>query len=79
MKRKDGASSKARRPERARARNPCDKWFCNPAHFPKANGTDEGATKVFATTYSKVGSTVYPMAWDLANKDVAGRRPQRVL
>ena len=52
--------------------NPCDKWFCNPAHFPKVNGTDEGATKVFATTYSKVGSTVYPMAWDLANKDVAG-------
>jgi len=47
--------------------NPCDKWFCNPAHF-------DGATKVFAAGYRRVaaGDTYYPLAWDLANRGVAG-------
>ena len=46
--------------------NPCDKWFCNPNNF--ANGT-----QVFATRWSEgEDSTVYPMAWDLSNKQVWG-------
>ena len=53
---------------------PCDKWFCNKAHF------GAGATKVFATAYDRGGATganstcavTYPMAWDLANDGVCG-------
>ena len=48
--------------------DPCDKWFCNKAHFA-GNGT---GTKVYAAEYAKVGATHYPMAWDLANEGVAG-------
>ena len=48
--------------------NPCDKWFCNPAHF-YANHT---GTKVFAAEYAEVGASHYPMAWDLENHGVAG-------
>eukprot|EP00931_Biecheleriopsis_adriatica_P073986 TRINITY_DN48179_c0_g1_i1.p1 TRINITY_DN48179_c0_g1~~TRINITY_DN48179_c0_g1_i1.p1 ORF type:complete len:364 (-),score=60.62 TRINITY_DN48179_c0_g1_i1:64-1071(-) len=46
--------------------NPCDKWFCNPAHF-------DGKTQAFAPQFSRqTNSTVYPMAWDLQNRDVPG-------
>lgn len=46
--------------------NPCDKWFCNPQHF-------DGKTKAFAACFRRhVNMTVYPMAWDLANKEVPG-------
>jgi len=44
--------------------NPCDKWFCNPASMA-------AGTQVFATRWKQAG-TVYPMAWDLANTEVAG-------
>ena len=46
--------------------NPCDKWFCNAAHF---NGS---GTKVFAATYGSGGGVFYPMAWDLKNTGVPG-------
>merc|ERR1712070_249815 len=46
--------------------NHCDKWFCNPSHF-------DGRTKVFAAQFDRhSNATVYPMAWDLANKDIPG-------
>lgn len=45
--------------------NPCDKWFCNPAHFNKSG------TKVYAATYQRTG-THYPLAWDISNHDVPG-------
>jgi len=63
--------------------NPCDKWFCNKAHFGGSG------TKVFAAVYRRSGAgggvasgaasgavaantQWYPMAWDLANHGVAG-------
>lgn len=48
--------------------NPCDKWFCNPAHM--ANGT-----QVFAAAFSRhlpSSSIRYPMAWDVRNDEVIG-------
>ena len=45
--------------------DPCDKWFCNAAHF------GDTGTQVFATTYER-SDTHYPMAWNLANKGVGG-------
>jgi hypothetical protein len=46
--------------------DPCDKWFCNPAHF-------EGHTQVFASRFNRqANTTIYPLAWDLANNDVPG-------
>merc|ERR1712094_126682 len=48
---------------------PCDKWFCNPQHF-------NGATKAFAAQFNKhSNSTIYPMAWDLQNRQVPGVDP----
>ena len=46
--------------------NPCDKWFCNPAHF------NHSGTEVYAATYTTVGATYYPMCWDEDNHGVAG-------
>ena len=46
--------------------NPCDKWFCNKAHF------SQPMTSVFAPKFSRTGSVSYPMAWDLENKDIPG-------
>ena len=51
--------------------NACDKWFCNAAKF------NHSGTKVFAIKYarcagSSCAESCYPMAWDAANKDVAG-------
>eukprot|EP00928_Gymnodinium_smaydae_P073235 TRINITY_DN56472_c0_g1_i1.p1 TRINITY_DN56472_c0_g1~~TRINITY_DN56472_c0_g1_i1.p1 ORF type:complete len:377 (+),score=41.18 TRINITY_DN56472_c0_g1_i1:14-1144(+) len=47
--------------------NPCDKWFCNAAHF------SNGKTKVYATTFDRSdGTIVYPMAWDLKNRAIPG-------
>uniref|UniRef100_A0A7S4C1V1 Transglutaminase-like domain-containing protein n=1 Tax=Chrysotila carterae TaxID=13221 RepID=A0A7S4C1V1_CHRCT len=47
--------------------NPCDKWFCNAAHF---NGS---GTRVFATKYDRDGANAYfPMAWEPSNHDVVG-------
>jgi len=49
--------------------NPCDKWFCNAAHFP----AEGGATEVFAARFDRrQGTTVYPMAWDLGNDGIPG-------
>ena len=45
--------------------NPCDKWFCTPAKM-------QGGTQVFATRWDQSSTTVYPMAWDLDNKEVPG-------
>ena len=45
--------------------NPCDKWFCNPAHF------NNSGTRVYAATYQST-DTHYPLAWDLSNQDVPG-------
>jgi hypothetical protein len=45
--------------------NPCDKWFCNPAH---TNGTS-----FYATRWEKTSDgVVYPMAWDFENVEIAG-------
>jgi len=45
---------------------PCDKWFCNPSHF-------DGATKTYAAKFDRSGDfMVYPMAWDMANKNIPG-------
>lgn len=45
--------------------NPCDKWFCNPAHFNK--------TMAFAPQFdTSSNTTVYPMAWDLDNLNIPG-------
>ena len=46
--------------------NPCDKWFCNNAHFSGFN-----STKVFAARFSQ-SRINYPMAWDLENVDIPG-------
>ena len=49
--------------------DPCDKWFCNAAHFPSG----ENATTVFAARFDRVhNDSVYPMAWDPTNLDVPG-------
>jgi len=46
--------------------NPCDKWFCNPQHF-------DGHTRSFAARFDRHSNdTVYPMAWDPANRHVPG-------
>ena len=51
--------------------DPCDKWFCNKAHFG-------GGTRVFAAAFRREeygegrAATHYPMAWDLDNKGVVG-------
>jgi len=46
--------------------NPCDKWFCTKEKM--RNGT-----KVFATRWQfDLIGTVYPMAWDIHNKEVPG-------
>jgi len=46
--------------------NPCDKWFCNPSHF-------DGNTTAFAPQYDRhTNTSIYPMAWDLANLNVPG-------
>ena len=45
--------------------NPCDKWFCDNAHF---NGYN---TKVFAARFNH-SEVYYPMAWDLKNVDIPG-------
>lgn len=46
--------------------NPCDKWFCNPSHM-------DGRTKVFASRFDRHANTsIYPMAWDTANRDIPG-------
>jgi len=46
--------------------NPCDKWFCTKDRM-------ENGTKVFATRWRFDSSgTVYPMAWDMNNKEVPG-------
>jgi hypothetical protein len=45
--------------------NPCDKWFCNKAHFPSPNNTT-----VFAPTFDQNSSVRYPMAWDPKNTQV---------
>ena len=46
--------------------NPCDKWFCTPARM-------ENGTQVFAARWQfDTAGTVYPLAWDLGNKEVPG-------
>ena len=51
---------------------PCDKWFCSKARFGVTSGPNR--TRVFATAYDRAmaGGVSYPMAWDLANDDIAG-------
>lgn len=46
---------------------PCDKWFCNPSHF-------DGGTQTYAAKWDreKVHFMVYPMSWDLANRNIPG-------
>lgn len=46
--------------------NPCDKWFCNPAHF-------DNNTQAFTPQFDrKTNATIYPMAWDLENQNIPG-------
>merc|ERR1711879_1101771 len=46
--------------------NPCDKWFCNKQHF-------DGATETFSAQFNRhSNSTIYPMAWDLSNRQIPG-------
>ena len=46
--------------------NPCDKWFCTKEKM-------ENGTKVFATRWQfDTSGTVYPMAWDMDNKEIPG-------
>lgn len=47
--------------------NPCDKWFCNRAHFNASGGT-----RAFAAGYGPPSGVHYPMAWDLPNTGVVG-------
>ncbi len=52
--------------------NPCDKWFCNPAHMQWADGK---GTEVFAALYQAQPARApswYPMSWDTSNHGVAG-------
>eukprot|EP00927_Polykrikos_kofoidii_P069015 TRINITY_DN6440_c0_g1_i1.p1 TRINITY_DN6440_c0_g1~~TRINITY_DN6440_c0_g1_i1.p1 ORF type:complete len:421 (+),score=27.54 TRINITY_DN6440_c0_g1_i1:96-1358(+) len=64
---------------------PCDKWFCNRKKFPLGSGTrrpsdmdasfstNSKGTQVFATAWDRqANKVVYPMAWDLSNRDIAG-------
>ena len=45
---------------------PRPRWFCNPSHF-------DGATKTYAAKFDRSGDfMVYPMAWDMANKNIPG-------
>ena len=55
--------------------DPCDKWFCDAAHF------NHSGTRVVAALFQRTElsngtirpvSSHYPMAWDLANRAVAG-------
>ena len=46
--------------------NPCDKWFCSP-------GRMENGTQVYSTRWEfDTTGTVYPLAWDMGNKEVPG-------
>jgi len=46
--------------------NPCDKWFCTP-------GRMENGTQVFASRWQfDHAGTVFPLAWDMENKEVPG-------
>ena len=48
--------------------DPCDKWFCDPKHFPA-----DDATKVFASRFNRfTNASIYEMAWDPTNLDVPG-------
>jgi len=47
--------------------DPCNKWFCDKAHFPVPNNTP-----VFATRFKNSTGVVYPMAWDPENDGVPG-------
>ena len=50
--------------------DPCDKWFCDPAHFP---ADPANRTSVFAARFDRhANESVYPMAWDPPNRDVPG-------
>ena len=51
---------------------PCDKWFCGAAKFGVGSGPNR--TRVYATTYGRAAArgAHYPMAWDVANHDIAG-------
>ena len=51
---------------------PCDKWFCDKSRFGVTSGPNR--TRVFATAFERApaGGVSYPMAWDLANDDIAG-------
>lgn len=46
--------------------DPCDKWFCNPSHFPSPNDTP-----VYAARFNATG-VPYPMAWDPSNTAIPG-------
>ena len=43
------------------------RWFCNPSHF-------DGGTETYAAKFDREKDhfMVYPMAWDLANKNIPG-------
>ena len=46
--------------------NPCDKWFCSPERM-------ENGTQVYSTRWKfDTTGTVYPLAWDIGNKEVPG-------
>lgn len=46
--------------------DPCDKWFCSSTEM-------DNGTLVFATRWQQgTEGTIYPMAWDLHNKEVPG-------
>ncbi len=49
--------------------NPCDKWFCNGAHF---NGSVATGTRVYAASYGPPTGVHYPMEWDVGNTGVVG-------
>ena len=51
---------------------PCNKWFCDRAHFGVSGGPNR--TRVYATAFdrSAAGGVSFPMAWDLTNHDIAG-------
>jgi len=45
---------------------PCSHWFCTPAKMEQ--------TKVYVPQWERVtNDTIYPMAWDFANKDIPGQ------
>ena len=50
--------------------DPCDKWFCNKAHFPSDTAN---VTRVYASRFDRRNNdSIYPMAWDPPNLDVPG-------